>query len=635
MCGIAGFIDFHKKSTKSNIQSMIEPLHHRGPDGEGASLFKCKNATIGFGHKRLSIIDLSQAGKQPMALNHLHITYNGEIYNYQEIKNELLELGHHFNGESDTEMILHAYTEWGIKAVERFIGMFAIALFDEKKQEVVFIRDRAGVKPLFYYQKNDLILFSSELKSFHEHPEFEKKLDLNAVAAYMQYGNVPTPHCIFKNCGKIKPGHYLKINLENKSQQEIQYWNVYDFYNQPKLNLSFPEAKIQTKELLKSAFNYRMVADVPVGVFLSGGYDSTSVSSLIQAESTARLKTFTIGVPDIGLNEAPYARDIAKHLGTDHTEINCTEQEAIEMIKDLPFFYDEPFADSSAIPTTLVSKAARKDVTVALSADGGDEIFGGYNRYDFMHRYGKTLNSIPKAVRKILVGAMGNISSEKIPVLKNKYNFHNRYEKLKTVLNDPSEKEIMLSLSQQFNDEQMKSVMKSEFTNLPTMFQSKEMLEDFKSPFSYMMAIDFQTYMLDDILQKVDRATMTNSLEGREPMLDHRILEFAAQLPDEYKYQNGIKKRILREITHDYIPKELLDRPKMGFAIPIAKWLKNELRDHVEEYLNEDRIEKQGVFNWEFIAKLKMDFYKGRKEYDSKLWYFLMFQMWYERWMEN
>ena len=635
MCGIAGFIDFHKKSTKSNIQSMIEPLNHRGPDGEGVSLFKSQNAIIGFGHKRLSIIDLSQAGKQPMALNHLHITYNGEIYNYQEIKNELLELGHHFNGESDTEIILHAYKEWGINAVERFIGMFAIALFDEKKQEVVFIRDRAGVKPLFYYQKNDLILFSSELKSFHEHPRFEKKLDLNAVAAYMQYGNVPTPHCIFKNCGKIKPGHYLKINLENKSQQEIQYWNVYDFYNQPKLNLSFPEAKIQTKELLKSAFNYRMIADVPVGVFLSGGYDSTTVTSVIQAESTARLKTFTIGVPDIGLNEAPYARDIAKHLGTDHTEINCTEEEAIEMIKDLPFFYDEPFADSSAIPTTLVSKAARKDVTVALSADGGDEIFGGYNRYDYMHRYGKTLNSIPKAMRKILVGAMGNVSSEKIPVLKNKYNFHNRYEKLKTVLNDPSEKEIMLSLSQQFNDEQMKSVMKSEFKSLATMFQSKEMLEDFKSPLSYMMAIDFQTYMLDDILQKVDRATMTNSLEGREPMLDHRILEFAAQLPDEYKYQNGIKKRILREITHDYIPKELLDRPKMGFAIPIAKWLKNELRDHVEEYLNKDRIEKQGIFNWGFIAKLKIDFFKGRKEYDSKLWYFLMFQMWYERWMEN
>ncbi|MBD00660.1 MAG: asparagine synthase (glutamine-hydrolyzing) [Crocinitomicaceae bacterium] len=635
MCGIAGFIDFNKKSTTSNIQSMIEPLNHRGPDGEGTSLLKSKNAIIGFGHKRLSIIDLSQAGKQPMNYSHLHVTYNGEIYNYQEIKNELSALGHHFKGQSDTEMILHAYAEWGIKAVERFIGMFAIVLFDEKKQEVIFIRDRAGVKPLFYYQKNDLILFASELKSFHEHPEFDKKLNLNTVAAYMQFGNVPTPYCIFKNCSKIKPGHYLKINLDSKSQEEVQFWNVYDYYNKPKLKLSFSEAKIQTKELLKSAFKYRMIADVPIGVFLSGGYDSTTVTSLIQADLTSKLKTFTIGVPNIGLNEAPYARDIAEHLGTDHTEINCSEKEAIEMIKDLPFFYDEPFADSSAIPTTLVSKAARKDVTVALSADGGDEVFGGYNRYDYMHRYGKTLSSIPKAVRKVFLSAMNSIGSDNIPVLKNKYNFHNRYERLKVFLENLNKKEIMLSLSQQFSDEQMKSVMKSDFESLPTMFQSKEMLEDFKSPLSYMMAIDFQTYMLDDILQKVDRATMTNSLEGREPMLDHRIIEFAAQLPDEYKYQNGIKKRILRAITHDHVPKELLDRPKMGFAIPIAKWLKTDLRDHVEEYLNEDRIEKQGIFNWNFIAKLKIDFYSGRKEYDSKLWYFLMFQMWHERWMEN
>ena len=635
MCGIAGFIDFNKKSTTSNIQSMIEPLNHRGPDGEGTSLLKSKNAIIGFGHKRLSIIDLSQAGKQPMNYSHLHITYNGEIYNYQEIKNELSALGHHFKGQSDTEMILHAYAEWGIKAVERFIGMFAIVLFDEKKQEVIFIRDRAGVKPLFYYQKNDLILFASELKSFHEHPEFDKKLNLNTVAAYMQFGNVPTPYCIFKNCSKIKPGYYLKINLDSKSQEEVQFWNVYDYYNKPKLKLSFSEAKIQTKELLKSAFKYRMIADVPIGVFLSGGYDSTTVTSLIQADLTSKLKTFTIGVPNIGLNEAPYARDIAEHLGTDHTEINCSEKEAIEMIKDLPFFYDEPFADSSAIPTTLVSKAARKDVTVALSADGGDEVFGGYNRYDYMHRYGKTLSSIPKAVRKVFLSAMNNIGSDNIPVLKNKYNFHNRYERLKVFLENLNKKEIMLSLSQQFSDEQMKSVMKSDFESLPTMFQSKEMLEDFKSPLSYMMAIDFQTYMLDDILQKVDRATMTNSLEGREPMLDHRILEFAAQLPDEYKYQNGIKKRILRAITHEYIPKELLDRPKMGFAIPIAKWLKADLRDHVEDYLNAERIEKQGIFNWSFIAKLKIDFFSGRKEYDSKLWYFLMFQMWHERWMEN
>ena len=298
----------------------------------------------------------------------------------------------------------------GVKGVNKFIGMFAIVIFDEQKNEVHLIRDRAGVKPLFYYQKNDLILFASELKSFHEHPQFEKELDLNAVAAFMQYGNVPTPHCIFKNCYKIKPGNYLKIDLNTKTKKEFQYWNVYDFYNKPKLNISYEEAKIQTQQILLSACQYRMVADVPVGIFLSGGYDSTTVSALLQSNSSSKIKTFTIGVPDIGLNEAPYAKDIAQHLGTDHYEINCTEQEAIDMVKDLPFFYDEPFADSSAIPTTLVSKMARKEVTVALSADGGDEIFGGYNRYDFMLRYGKKLNAMPHILRQSIVGLMNNIS---------------------------------------------------------------------------------------------------------------------------------------------------------------------------------------------------------------------------------
>ena len=635
MCGIAGFIDFNKNSTESYIESMIKPLDHRGPDGEGTLLVNNDSAQIGLGHKRLSIIDLSRAGKQPMSLGHLHLTYNGEIYNFQEIKNELLVLGHSFLGESDTEMILHAFQEWGIKAIEKFIGMFAIVIFDEKQNDIYFVRDRAGVKPLFYYQKNDLILFSSELKAFHEHPNFEKELELSAVAAFMQYGNVPTPHCIFKNCQKVYPGHYLKMNLNLKTQDQIQYWNVYDYYNKPKLNISYEEAKIQTQQILLSACQYRMVADVPVGIFLSGGYDSTTVSALLQSNSRSKIKTFTIGVPDIGLNEAPYAKDIAQHLGTDHYEINCTEQEAIDMVKDLPFFYDEPFADSSAIPTTLVSKMARKEVTVALSADGGDEIFGGYNRYDFMLRYGKKLNAMPHILRKSIVGLMNNISSENLPILKNMYNFHNRYEKLKSVLEDSSEKEIMLSLSQQFTDEQVKNIMFDDFTVLGTMFQSDELQIKRKSPLSYMMAIDFQTYLLDDILQKVDRATMTHSLEGREPMLDHRILEFAAQLPDNFKYKKGIKKRILRDITHQYIPKALLDRPKMGFAVPIANWLNNHLKDYVEQFINKDKIKSQGIFKWDFIAKLKSDFYSGKKEYDTKLWYFLMFQMWYEKWMGN
>ena len=418
------------------------------------------------------------------------------------------------------------------------------------------------------------------------------------------------------------------LDLKLKTIETKQYWNVYDAYNKPKLTLSYEEALSQTESILQSACNYRMVSDVPVGVFLSGGYDSTCVTALLQKDRTEKLKTFTIGVPDLGLNEAPYAKEIAQHLGTDHTEINCTEKEALELIQDLPFYFDEPFADSSAIPTTLVAKIARKDVTVALSADGGDEIFAGYNRYDFMMRYGKKLNAIPGFVRKSMVGIMNAVPSERIPILKNKYNFHNRYEKLKGVLKNPSDQDIMLSLSQQFTDNQMKDLMACKFEQLDTMYHSNELREEYKTSLSYMMAIDYQTYLLDDILQKVDRSTMSQSLEGREPFLDHRIIEFAAQLPDEYKYHNGVKKRILRDIVHQYIPKEMLDRPKMGFAIPIAEWLTNDLRDLVEEYICESKIKEQGLLNWEAVSKLKTAFYGGKKEYDMKIWYILTFQMW-------
>jgi asparagine synthase (glutamine-hydrolysing) len=354
---------------------------------------------------------------------------------------------------------------------------------------------------------------------------------------------------------------------------------------------------------------------------------------LLQKENVEKLKTFTIGVPDIGLNEAPYAKDVATHLGTDHTEYTCTQKEAIELIGDLPFYYDEPFADSSAIPTTLVSIMARKKVTVALSADAGDEIFAGYNRYDYMARYGKKLNSIPGFARKSLASIMNNVSSERIPILKNRYNFHNRYEKLKNVLVDPSNERIMLSLSQQLTDNQLKELMRDKYSSLETSYTSTELVTE-KSALSYMMAIDYQTYLIDDILQKVDRATMSQSLEGRDPFLDHRIIEFAARLPNEYKYHNGTKKRILRDIVHQYIPKELMDRPKMGFAIPIAEWMSNELKELVEEYVSESNIKAQGLFNWAYILKLKTAFFNGKKEYDVKIWYLLMFQMWYSKWMK-
>lgn len=634
MCGITGFIDFTKKSTEKNLVDMTNTLHHRGPDGGDVQLFQEKEYQLGFGHRRLAILDLSEHGKQPMQFQHLWVCFNGEIYNFQEIKNELTKLGHSFVGNSDTEMILHAYAEWGIECVHKFIGMFAILIYDTQKQQLEIIRDRAGVKPLFMYEKNGLFLFSSELKAFHQHPNFEKEINPSAVAAFLQYGSVPTPNCIFENCQKIKPGHFLTIDLTSKKVTEKQYWNVYDHYNAPKHNIGYSDAKQETKTLLKSAFEYRMVADVPVGVFLSGGFDSACVTSILQSDRTEKLKTFTIGVPDIGLNEAPYAKDVAKHLRTDHTEVECTEKEAIEMIADLPFNYDEPFADSSAIPTTLVSKMARKEVTVALSADAGDEIFAGYNRYDYMAKYEAKLNSIPKFARNMASGLMNIVPSEYIPYFKNKYNFHNRYEKLKNVLKNPSSENIMLSLSQQWTDDQMKSLMHSPFKELPNWYKSKELNMENNSSLAYMMAIDYQTYLLDDILQKVDRATMTVSLEGREPFLDHRIIEYAAKLPDEFKYHNGIKKRIIRDIVYDYIPQELMDRPKMGFAIPIAKWLQNDLRDLVEEYLSEGKIKEQGFLSWVQVSKLKRQFFGGKKELDTKIWYLLMFQMWYEKWMK-
>lgn len=634
MCGIAGFIDFTKVATNENLIQMTDTLFHRGPDGSGYELFQHEFAHIGFGHRRLAILDLSEQGKQPMQFQQFAIVYNGEIYNFQEIKAELSQLGHTFNSTSDTEMILHAYQQWGIDCVKKFIGMFAIVIFDSIKSELVFIRDRTGIKPLFVYYNKDTLLFASELKAFHTYPRFEKQINHASLAAFLQYGNVPGEQCIFEHCFKLLPGHHAKISLTSRKFEIKQYWNVYDFYNQKKLDISFEEAKQETEKIILSACNYRLISDVPVGVFLSGGYDSATVTALLQSNQTEKIKTYTIGVPDIGLNEAPYAKDIANHLGTEHTSYPCTEKEVLSLVKDLPYFYDEPFADSSAIPTHLVSKIARQDVTVALSADGGDEVFAGYNRYDYLLRYGAKINSIPSFARKSIAGLMEVVHSEALPILKNKYNFHNRYEKMKGILKNPSSESIMLSLSQQFTDKQVLELMKKDTTLSTNAYLSKELKVDYHSPLSYMMAVDYQTYLVDDILQKVDRATMSVSLEGREPLIDHRIIEWAARLPDHFKYQNQTKKYILRQIAHQYIPEHLLNRPKMGFAIPIAKWLSHDLKPLVEQYINKSVIEKQGLLNWEPIHKIKTGFFNGKKEYDVKIWYLLMFQMWYERWMK-
>ncbi|MFZ1785137.1 MAG: asparagine synthase (glutamine-hydrolyzing) [Ferruginibacter sp.] len=635
MCGISGFIDFERKTGIEILEQMNRTMAHRGPDGEGYGLYETDNAVIGLGHRRLSIIDLTEGGKQPKTLGRLHLTFNGEIYNYAEIKKELELKGHAFNSHSDSEVILHAYREWGSAAVQKFIGMFAFVIYDEDNQQLFACRDRAGVKPFFYYYNDGLFLFASELKALVKHPAFVKKINTDAVAAFLQYGYVPTPHCIFDNAFKLKPGYFLTFDIKNQNFETQQYWNVYDAYNQPVLDISLPDAIIETEKLLTNAFQYRMVSDVPVGVFLSGGYDSACVTAILQKNNTEKIKTFTIGVPDAGLNEAPFAKAVAAHLGTDHTEYYCTEKEALEIVPQLPFFYDEPFADSSAIPTTLVSRIAREKVTVALSADAGDEIFAGYNRYDYMVKYGNSIKKIPGFMRKTVAALMDQVAADKIPVLNKKYLFHSRYEKVKSLLREPSAENVLMSLTSQMSGKELNALFNNPVHKLPSYFDSRELKPEHYSILSYMMAVDYQTYLLDDILQKVDRAGMSVSLEGREPFLDHRIIEWAARLPMDYKYNKGSKKFILKQIVHKYIPETMMARPKMGFGIPISTWLQNDLKPFVDMYFDEQFILKQGIFNNGVIQKIKHSFYHGKIERAEKVWYILMFQMWYDKWINN
>ncbi|WP_158797045.1 asparagine synthase (glutamine-hydrolyzing) [Pedobacter sp. L105] len=631
MCGITGFIDFSHKSNSVILKDMTATMGHRGPDGQGIDFYQLDNCQIGFGHRRLSIIDLSTVAGQPMTYDDLHLVFNGEIYNYQEIRNQLIELGHQFITHSDTEVILHAWRQWGEDCIKQWRGMYAIVLYDERSNEVICVRDRAGVKPLYYYFAGGLFLFGSELKAMLRHPDFKKQVDPGAVASYLQYGYVSWPHCIYKDTLKLAPGHLLKINLQTRATSSIQYWNVYDFYDRPKLAVSLPDAIVETERILQESFQYRMVADVPVGVFLSGGYDSTCVTALLQKNSTQPIQTFTIGSMDNQLDEAPFAREIAARLGTDHTDYYCTAKEALAIIPDLPYYYDEPFADSSAIPTILVSRMAREKVTVALSADAGDEIFAGYNRYDYIAKFGAKINAVPKSLRNILLAVMDQIPSDRLPFMRNQYNFHGRYNKLKNLLRDPSPAELLKNLTQVFTVAEIGFIFNKPVHELYTAHRTDKLMEGYDD-LSYMMAVDYQTYMVDDILQKVDRATMSASLEGREPFLDQHIIEWAAQLPTAYKYHNKEKKYILKQIVHQYIPKELMERPKMGFSVPIEKWLQHELKDMVNSYLNLEKLQQHGLFNNQVVLAIVGNFYNGRKENYLQVWYLLMFQMWYDQW---
>ncbi len=505
MCGIAGFCDFSNKSDKQTLVKMTDVLHHRGPDDSGYSFYETTQANIGLGHRRLSILDLSAHGHQPMSHQNLEIVFNGEVYNFSEIAKELETKGYIFESHSDTEVILKAYHCWGIKAIDKFIGMFAIVIHDKENEKLIFIRDRAGVKPLNYYFKDGLFMFSSELKSFHEHPKFEKEINTDALALYFQYSYILEPYTIFKHTHKLPAGHYAELNLQNREFKIYKYWDVCDTYNKPKLDISFEEAKQETGKLLKSACEYRMVSDVPVGMFLSGGYDSSAVTAILQKERTEKLKTFSIGFHEEKYNEAHHAARVAKHLGTEHTEYYCTQKDAQELLPLMCEIWDEPFGDASNIPTTLVSQLARKDVTVSLSADGGDEIFGGYDKYTQSLKYQKMFSKVPLSN---MIGSIMEAIDPKYLVEVNKtYNFANRYEKLKTLLKAKDEIEMMNGVTYYFNPSEVDKLL-GKTNTIKTSFDDKIFLNSHNDSIDKMMAIDYKTYQLDDILVKVDRATI-------------------------------------------------------------------------------------------------------------------------------
>lgn len=624
MCGIAGFVDFKHQSSKETLKEMTDVLNHRGPDDSGYFFKENMGFQTGLGHRRLSILDLSSHGHQPMTHDYLHIVYNGEIYNFGEIRLELERLGYCFTSNSDTEVIIKAYHKWGIDAVHRFNGMFAIAIFDSQQKTLTLIRDRVGVKPLYWYHKYDLFMFASELKSFHQHPNFTKELSQDGLSLFFQYGYIKKPNTIFENTYKLEPGHYLKLDLKTSQVTLTEYWDLKCSYQSEKLDISEDEAITETEKLMQSAFTSRMVSDVPVGVFLSGGYDSSAVASILQSSMTQKLRTFTIGFHEQRYNEATYAKRVADYLETEHTEYYCTQRDAASILPLLAEIYDEPFGDSSAIPTILVSKLAKRDVSVALSADGGDELFGGYNAYTNSIAQYKKLQKIPKLLKSSAQMFSENLPNRTLSSLMNVYNLEGKLNKFSELMRADCLGHVFDVNGKYFQLNEVNNLLNTEFKKNED-GSSENTLDE-------LLYASFTSYLPEDILTKVDRATMSVSLEGREPFLDYRLVEFVAQLPENMKVKNGDKKYLLKEIVHKYLPKEMMERKKMGFSIPVFDWFKDELKEYIDHYLNDYRIQQAGILNVKLVKCLKRDFFNGRGN-PHKLWLLLMFEMWRERWL--
>ena len=622
MCGIVGF----NRKKPDVLKQMLQSIHHRGPDDYGVY----EEEAISLGHVRLSILDLSALGHQPMSFENLRMVYNGEVYNFKEIREELRSLGYTFVSDTDSEVILKAYHAWGIKAVDKFIGMFAISIYDKNTKDLVLVRDRVGVKPLYYYYDAKDFIFASELRPIMEYKN-DLTINKDAMYEFFQFGYISSNLSIFENCFKVPAGHYLTFNMQSKTLNIQEYWSILPFFQKPKFKQSEEELVDKLEALLIDSFSLRMVSDVPVGVFLSGGVDSAVVAAILQ-KHYGNIHTFTIGFKEDKYNEAHLAKEVASYLGTQHTEKILDTQEAQEILKHFVDIYDEPFGDSSGIPTTLVCQVAKdSSIKVVLSADGGDEVFCGYERYWYMNNLGNKLLKLPRWIRKSIAFFMHIPSARMIQKIVPDTLKEHRFLQLREALSiDNWQKlyEQFIQTTKNYELEQL-LVTKSEIEEKSFNVGLQE------NPMQAMMLWDYHRYMVDDILTKVDRATMSVSIEGREPLLDHRIAEFMAQVPFELKYKDGTSKYLLKKVLERYIPKEMIDRPKKGFGIPLKEWFEGDLSYLFTRYFKQEEIEAQGILNFTYIQKEYEKFIEGKSLHINKLWYVLVFQMWQEKYRKK
>jgi asparagine synthase (glutamine-hydrolysing) len=647
MCGFTGFLGFSGAdigSTRSLLERMTERLAHRGPDADGQWLDA--EAEVALGHRRLSILDLSSAGAQPMpsSSGRYMLAYNGEIYNHLDIRAELLARDAEpvWRGHSDTETLLAAIEAWGIEgALQRAKGMFAFALWDRHRRNLVLGRDRLGEKPLYYgwqgEKRGGVFLFGSELKGLRVHPAFGGVINREAVALLMRYGYVPTPASIYSGIFKLPPGCYAIVAAGGAEPQIRPYWSGLEVAQAGAATrfAGSPEEAVSALEtVLGKSIARQAMADVPLGAFLSGGVDSSIIVALMQAQSSRPIKTFSIGFAERQYDEAVHAKAVAHHLGTDHTELYVTPDDAMSVIPRLPEIYDEPFADSSQIPTFLVSKLAREQVTVALSGDGGDELFGGYGRYKFSKSLWRSVSRVPTPLRGVLasvltsvpVGAWNRLGASLPGRLRHRM-LGDKFHKGAGMLSCRSADHLYGKLVSLWPDPQSVVIMSH---NSPPPLAADAMPLSGLVDVERMMARDLVTYLPDDILVKVDRASMAVSLEGRVPLLDPDVVEFAWTLPADYKIRDGQTKWPLRQLLYRHVPRELIDRPKMGFGIPIGEWLRGPLRDWGESLLDERRLASEGLLHPAAVREAWAMHQAGRGNMQYRLWPILILQQWLE-----